>query len=309
MRDGLRDVTKIGRLALVALALLQSGAAAWAQAQAPVQTQAPAQTQVQPQAQTPVPAPGAAPTAGGAVADRDETTKANQKATADSAAKAANAEEVQEAVPEPMHAGVLIDRVVAVVNGDVVLESDVDEERRMSVFQPISSPGGTATREQAISRLVDRRLLLQQAHLQPQHAVTEADIDAEIDQLRKEISGCKAAHCETEAGWAAFLREHGVTSNEVRAHWRERMETLQFIEVRFRSGIRISHAEIESYYNKTLLPEYARQKVKAPSVDKLSDRIQEVLLQEQVSGLLVDWLKSLRAQGAVQLVQDGANPV
>ena len=251
-------------------------------------------------------APAAPPTTGGAVSNPDQTTRAQQKTSADSAAKT---EEAQEAVPAPTNAGVLLDRVVAVVNGDVVLESDVEEERRMAVFQPISSPEGNASREKAIERLVNRRLLLQQAQLQPQHAVTEADIDAQLDQLRKEIPACKEAHCETDAGWAKFLAAHGVTGNELRSHWRERMEALQFIEVRFRSGIRISHTEIQDYYEKTMLPEYAKKKVKAPPLDALSDRIQEVLLQQQVSGLLSDWLKSLRAQGTVQIVQDGADPV
>ena len=32
--------------------------------------------------------------------------------------------------------GVLLDRLVAVVNGDVILESDVDEERRFGEVQP-----------------------------------------------------------------------------------------------------------------------------------------------------------------------------
>ncbi len=292
MRDCGNDVKKIevrsvSRVAL-ALSLLLCGAGAMAQA---------------PAAAAP---PGATPTAGGTVSNPDQTTKADQKMKANAAAKA---EEAQEGVASPTHAGVLIDRVVAVVNGDVVLESDVEEERRMSAFQPISTPEGNATRERAIERLVNRRLLLQQAKLQPQHAVTEGDIDVQIDQLKKEIPACKAAHCETAAGWAKFLADHGVTSNEVRAHWRERMETLQFIEVRFRAGIRISQAQIKDYYDKTMLPEYARQKVKAPPLEKLSDRIQEVLLQQQVSGLLSDWLKSLRAQGTVQLVQDGADPV
>ena len=250
--------------------------------------------------------PGAASTTGGAVSNPDQTKRGEQKKSADSAARA---EEAQEAAPAGANAGVLIDRVVAVVNGDVVLESDVEEERRMAVFQPISSPDGGATREKAIERLVNRRLLLQQAKLQPQHAVTEADIDTQLEQLRKEIPACREAHCETDAGWAKFLAAHGVTSNEVRAHWRERMEALEFIEVRFRSGIRISQAEIKGYYERTMLPEYAKQRVKAPPLEKLSDRIQEVLLQQQVSGLLSDWLKSLRAQGTVQIVQDGADPV
>ena len=283
MRDNGGNLRTISGTAGLALALALSGATTAARAQAA----------------------GAPPTTGGAVSNPDQDKRAEQQRSAESAVKA---DEAQDAATAANHAGVLIDRVVAVVNGEVVLESDVEEERRMAAFQPISSPEGTATRERAIERLVNRKLLLQQAKLQPQHAITEADIDAQLDQLQKEIPACKEAHCETDAGWAKFLASHGVTSNEVRAHFRERMEALQFIEVRFRSGIRISQAEIQSYYNKTMLPEYAKQKVKAPSLDKLSDRIQEVLLQQQVSGLLSDWLKSLRAQGTVQMVQDGADP-
>ena len=36
--------------------------------------------------------------------------------------------------------------VVAIVNGDLILESDVDEERRLAAFQPYSSPAGGFSR-------------------------------------------------------------------------------------------------------------------------------------------------------------------
>ena len=77
------------------------------------------------------------------------------------------------------------------------------------------------------------------------------------------------------------------------------MEVLRFIEQRFRTGIKITPEEIQAYYTKTMLPEYARQNTKAPPLDTLSDRIQEVLLEQRVSGMLGDWLKSLRAQVSV----------
>ena len=41
------------------------------------------------------------------------------------------------------------------------------------------------------------------------------------------------------------------------------MQLLKFIEVRFRNGISISDDEIKTYYEKTMLPEYARRKVNA----------------------------------------------
>ncbi len=55
------------------------------------------------------------------------------------------------------------------VNGDVILESDVDEERRFEEIQPYRSVADF-TREKIIERLMDRALILQQAALQPEDA-------------------------------------------------------------------------------------------------------------------------------------------
>jgi hypothetical protein len=87
--------------------------------------------------------------------------------------------------------------------------------------------------------------------------------------------------------------------------WRLRMQVLGFIEERFRMGMKILPDDIKNYYNKELLPEYAKQKAVPPSLDTISSRIQEVLLQQRVSSLLNDWLKSLRAQGSVVVLHPG----
>ena len=203
--------------------------------------------------------------------------------------------------------GTVIDRVVAVVNGDVVLESDVQEEQRFAVFQPLSEPAGGFSRSRAVERLINRDLILQQLKVQPQLPITDKELDAQLLQLRKELPVCRTEHCETDAGWQRFVSEHGFTVDEVRQRWKLRMEVLRFIEQRFRMGVQISPEEIRSYYDKTLLPLYAAQKASAPKLDTISERIQEVLLQQQVSSLLGDWLKSLRAQGTVRIVgQDEA---
>ena len=195
-----------------------------------------------------------------------------------------------------------IDRVVAIVNGDLILESDVDEERRFAAFQPYSDPTGSFSRAEAIQRLIDRTLILQQAREQPQKPITDAEVAANLKDLRKDILACKQYKCETEEGWSKFIEANGFTEAELAAHWRERMETLQFIEQRFRMGIRISDKEVKDYYTKTLLPQYAARKATAPKLDTISDRIREILLQQQVSGLLDDWLKALRASGSVRMV-------
>jgi peptidyl-prolyl cis-trans isomerase SurA len=198
-------------------------------------------------------------------------------------------------------AGVVLDRVVAVVNGDVILESDVDEERRFGEVQPFRS-AGDSTRAKIIERLVNRTLILQQAALEPEGQVSDKSLDDQIATLRKDIPGCKEQYrCDTDEGWAKYLGEHGFTVEEFRLRWLQRMQLLKFIQVRFSNGISISDDEIKTYYEKTMLPEYARRKATAPPLDAIKRRIEEVLLQQQVGALLEDWLKSMRAEGSVQI--------
>jgi hypothetical protein len=198
-----------------------------------------------------------------------------------------------------------LDHIVAIVNQDVVLESDVLEEMRFFAFEPFSAMNGGPPRELAIQRLINRELIIQQEHLQPQAEIPDAEVQAQIQELRRSIPACAEYHCETEAGWGKFLAAHDFTEAELEARWRERMEVLRFIEVRFRSGVRITPQQISDYYKQTMLPEYAKQKATPPPLATISARIEELLLQRQVTQLLDDWLKTLREQGSVRILQPG----
>jgi parvulin-like peptidyl-prolyl isomerase len=198
--------------------------------------------------------------------------------------------------------GTVLDRVVAVVNGDLILESDVDEEGRFEEIQPYRTTDESHSREATVRRLIDRLLILQQAELEPETSISDKALDAQLMTLRRDIPECRQYHCETEAGWEKYINAHGFTLEEFRKRWRERMELLRFIEVRFRNGIQVSDDDIKNYYEKTMLPEYAERHVTPPKLEAITPRIEEVLLQQQVGNLLRDWLTSLRAQGRVRIM-------
>jgi len=199
-------------------------------------------------------------------------------------------------------AGTLVDQVVGIVNGDLILESDVNEERRFVAFQPYGDTSDFS-RVKVIERLVNRQLILQQAKLNPDNKVTDAEAEKQLKSLRKDIPACQQYHCESDAGWDRFVASKGFTQQELLDRWKQRMEILKFIEMRFRMGIQITPAQIKSYYDKTLLPQFASKHAPAPKLSAISDRIQEILLQEQVSNLLQDWLKQLKAQGTVRMMR------
>ena len=214
-----------------------------------------------------------------------------------------------EATQAPARPGQLtLDRAVAVINGEVILASDVREQQHFAAFEPVAVPNGEFTPMQAMQQLVNRTLLLQQmAQQQLTAPQPDAAVDKQIDDLRKHLPGCAEQHCETEEGWGHFLSAHGYTPAEFHRRWKERMEILSFIEVRFRTGIRIAKPEIEHYYRETFVPQIEARKEKAPPLAAVALRIDEVLLQQHVNVLLTDYLRSLKDAGNVQILDPAYN--
>ncbi len=232
------------------------------------------------------------------------TACAQSKAAKESVQSTTPSVKPDEAPKKPEVPGDEIDRVVAIVNNDLVLDSDVNEERRFEQMVPFNGVQALS-RERLIERIINRDLLLQQARMQPETDISDEDLDKGLAELRKNIPACKQFHCETKAGWTKFLAQYGFTEAAMRERWKMRMQALSFIEERFKQGIRISDADIKNYYDKTFVPAFAKQGSTAPKLDAVKDRIQEVLLEQQVSSLLSDWLKSLRAQGQVVVLHPG----
>ncbi|MGD0789270.1 MAG: peptidylprolyl isomerase [Terracidiphilus sp.] len=198
---------------------------------------------------------------------------------------------------------VVLDRVVAVVNNHAILSSDLDEEIRLSVLDSGHAGLGVLTRKMAVEQLIARALIQQQFRQQDMQSAeaTQAEVDLRLAEIRRQLPACVHQNCVSEAGWTAFLATNGLTPGRVESYLRNRIGILRFIEERFRQDIRISQAEIETYYRQTLLPQYAKGEA-IPPMEEVAPRIQEILLQRQVNVLFGDWLTTLRKQGEVEVL-------
>ena len=198
---------------------------------------------------------------------------------------------------------VVLDRVVAVVNRQAILATDIDEEIRLSVLDPARSGQAELTRQRALDQLISRTLIQQQIRRDDLQAVepTQDEVRARMQDLRGELPECVHQNCASEAGWNAFLATHHLTQERVEVYLRYQLEILGFIEQRFRSGIHIPQQDIENYYRNTLLPQYKAGE-DAPSLQRVAPRIEEILLQQQVNVLFDEWLTNLRNQGDVEVL-------
>lgn len=200
-------------------------------------------------------------------------------------------------------ATVTLDRVVAVVNHQAILSSDIEDELQLSVLDPSRAGLGELKPQRALQQLISRKLIEQQIRQDDIQAAEPSaeEVAARLREIQTELPICVRSNCGTESGWKAFLASHDLTPERVQSYLRNRLEVLRFIEVRFRQGIRISPEEIENYYREKLMPLYSPGQA-IPPLDKVSPRIQEILLQQQVNILFDSWLENLRKQGEVEVV-------
>ncbi|MCU1269791.1 MAG: hypothetical protein JWN74_1085 [Acidobacteriaceae bacterium] len=198
-----------------------------------------------------------------------------------------------------LRAGEVLDRIVATVNGHVILQSDWDDELRYECFMSGRklSDATSAERKPALDRLIDQEILREQMH------ATEVK-PAGAEQIKKQIDFLKSDELRKHAGpsWETALSRYQLTEKVVETHVAAELEQFQLIDTRFRPSIQISAAEIEKYYREQLVP-----KLPASESVNLADatpKIREILVQDKMNQLLSSWLESLRSQSQIRITSE-----
>ena len=207
-----------------------------------------------------------------------------------------------QAAATPASSEATVDRVVAVVNRQTISRA-MWKTRCSSVLDPGTIGQDKMTGQQALDRLISRTLIQQQIRQEDQPA-TEPNpevIAARITEMRNELPACVRAGCRSDDGWKTFLARHELTPARVESYVHNRLEILNFIEMRFRQGIRIAPEETEKYYRETLSPQYPAGQ-KPPPLEQVSSRIEEILLEQKVNAVFDSWLANLRSQGQIEVL-------
>jgi hypothetical protein len=204
---------------------------------------------------------------------------------------------------------ITLDRIVAVVNRQAILFSDIEDEFRIVVLDPARTDQSQMTPQEALQRLISRTLIRQQMQQEdiPTAKPTPEEISSREKEIRSELPVCVRENCKSDAAWKAFLTAHDLTPEHVDDYLRNRLEILRFIEMRFRLGIRIAPEEVEAYYREKLVPLYPPGQ-NAPPLEKVAPRIEEILLQQQVNILFEDWLSNLQKQGEIEILDPSLEP-
>lgn len=199
----------------------------------------------------------------------------------------------------PARAGEVVDRIVAVVNGKVLLQSDWELEVGYESLMAGQSPENvTATeREDVLTRLEDQFLIQQEIDKTNFRRATPEQIESRIQQIRKQVPDT-----QTDANWNAVLQRYGMTAEDLAERVGAQLDILRFVDVRFRPSAHVDAAGIRNYYDQTLAPQLKQAGAPVPPLSDVAAKIQEILTQQQVDDLLGAWVKTLRSQGEIRRI-------
>ena len=208
------------------------------------------------------------------------------------------------AVSRPAVAGDVIDRIVATVNGHIILQSDWDDALAYEAFfSGKSLQQFTASdRKGPLDRLVDQELLRQQIpDKDPQFELDEQTIKAKLQEVRAQFPGT-----ETDQSWQALLARNNLSEGELKSHVMIQLKILRLIDERLTSTIQVDDKNIEDYYNQTFLPQLRKTGAKEPPLADVASKIRELLTQQKLNDALKGWLQSLHDSSAIVIKADAA---
>ena len=183
----------------------------------------------------------------------------------------------------------IIDRIAITVGSQVITVSQIDEEIRITAFLNREKLDITAdAKKQAATRLIEQALVKREMDLSHYPLPDLSDAGAALE-------GVKATYAN-EAEYSAALESYGISEADLTRRLLWQFTLLRFIDYRFRPGIQIPDADVQTYYRQQVSGWEQKGVNPIPSLDDSRDQIEEILTQKRIDQALDQWIADTRKQ-------------
>lgn len=192
----------------------------------------------------------------------------------------------------------VIDRIIATVNGHVILQSDWDEALCYEALLTNRTLAQITEedRRAVLDRLVDQELLGEQMKSADFNHATDEEVSARVADARKLYP-----QAESPENWQALLAQFRLTEKDLFDHLRRQIDVMRLVNARLRPAVEIDSKSVEAYYRDQFVPKLKQSGASEVPLAEVSAKIRELLTEQKVSELLVSWLQTLRSEGQVHI--------
>ena len=182
----------------------------------------------------------------------------------------------------------VVDRIVARVDTDIILLSDIRALARYQLFVD----GKSESDADILERLIDQWIVRNEAKAALFPQPSDEDVDRSLQRLKRSFSSPEI--------FEERKKQSGLTDDDVRRMLQSQLYLSNYLDSRFRASIQIDEKEIEDFYRNRVLPRAESRGQAPPSLDAARDFIQEALVQRAINAQADRWLKESRARVRVE---------
>jgi peptidyl-prolyl cis-trans isomerase SurA len=176
----------------------------------------------------------------------------------------------------------IVDRVVARIENDVILWSDV---RALSRYQQFLD-GKSESDDRILDRLIDQWIVRTEADVARSPQPSDAEIDRALGRLHKSFS--------SEQEFETRRQQAGLGDQEIRVMTAAQLYLSNYLDSRFRPAVQIEPKAIEEFYENAVVPRAKARGQEPPTLESARDFIQEALVQNGINEQADKWLKESR---------------
>jgi hypothetical protein len=180
----------------------------------------------------------------------------------------------------------LADRIVAVVDEDPILASDLDRAIGLGLVSQLADESDNAFRRRVLDLMLEERL---RAHEVDRFGFTEISL-AEVEEA---VEALKSGF-EDESAFGDRLSEFDLTVDDVRQIVARQVMVLTYVDERLGPRVFVSLDDIREYYDSVLAPEMQRMGQTLPELGQVREEIRRVLREQRLNQEIERWTDELR---------------
>jgi len=178
----------------------------------------------------------------------------------------------------------VLDRIVARIENDIILLSDVRELSRYQQFVD----GKAESDKEILDRLIDQWIVRNEAKAALFPQPSEEDIDRSLRRLQRSFSSPEA--------FEERKKQSGLSDEDILHMLKSQLYLSNYLDTRFRPSIQIDEPAIEDYYKTRVVPRAESRGQTPPTIEAAHDFIQEALVQRAINVQADKWLKESRTR-------------
>jgi parvulin-like peptidyl-prolyl isomerase len=191
---------------------------------------------------------------------------------------------------------VTLDRIVARVDTDIILLSDV---RALERYQQLVD-GKSETDAQVLDRLIDQWIVRNEADTAQFPHPTPDAIDKGVERVQKSFT--------SREEYEGKKKEVGLTDTDVRAMVASQLYLSNYLDSRFRPSVHVEAKDIQEFYEKAVIPRAQARGQEPPSLDAAHDVIRDALVQRGIDEQADRWLAESRSRIVVEKMPEQGAP-